>query len=83
MSVLLELLSNATSDGQATLPDHNVRLRVTASPESMRITSDLGDLVVEERALVIAPARPMSAADADADADEDADEHDDARQGAV
>jgi hypothetical protein len=49
----------------------------------MRITSDLGDLVVEERALVIGPARPMSAADADADADEDADEHDDARQGAV
>ena len=56
MSVLLELLSNATSDGQATLPDHDVRLHVTASPGSMQITSDLGDLVVEERALVIGPA---------------------------
>jgi uncharacterized protein (TIGR02677 family) len=79
MSVLLELLSNATSDGQATLPDHDVRLRVTASPESMQITSDLGDLVVEKRALVIGPASAASAADADADADE----HHDARQGAM
>ena len=79
MSVLLELLSNATSDGQATLPDHDVRLRVTASRESMQVTSDLGDLVVEGRALVIGPASATSAADPDADEGED----DGARQGVV
>jgi hypothetical protein len=45
----------------------------------MQITSDLGDLVVEKRALVIGPASAASAADADADADE----HHDARQGAM
>ena len=81
MSVLLELLSNATSDGQATLPDHDVRLRVTASRESMQITSNLGDLAVEGRALVIGPASATAAADADADADEG--EDDGARQGVV
>ena len=87
MSVLLELLSNAASAGHATLPDHNVRLRVTASSESMRITSEIGDLVVEERALVIDPARATVGGDADAffdvDADVDVDEDDDPRQGAV
>jgi anti-sigma regulatory factor (Ser/Thr protein kinase) len=69
MSVLLELLSNAISDGQAALPDHDVRLHVTSSLGSMEITSDLGELVVEGRALVIGPASATLATSADEDGD--------------
>jgi hypothetical protein len=74
MSVLLELLSNAISDGQATLPDHDVRLQVAVTSGSMQITSDFGELVIEGRSLIIGPATATLAGNAD--------EHD-ARSGAV
>jgi Protein of unknown function (DUF2397) len=67
MSVLLELLSNATSNGHATLPDHDLRLDVRATVGSMQIASDLGDLVVEKRSLVIGSAEASPAETSDED----------------
>ncbi len=55
MAVLLELLANATSAGQATLADHPVTLWAAPCEGLHVIRSDLGNLTVDCRALSISP----------------------------
>jgi len=51
MTVLLELLANATSAGHASLPDHPLALWVTPCDGILVVHSDMGDLTVHGRAL--------------------------------
>lgn len=57
MTVLLELLANAASDGQATLTDHPVTITMTPAEGTMVIRSELGDLSVDGRAVTVLSAR--------------------------
>lgn len=55
MWVLLELLANATSSGQASLPDHGLTLWVTPAPGTLVVHSEAGNLTVHGRALSLVP----------------------------
>jgi uncharacterized protein (TIGR02677 family) len=59
MTVLLELLANATSAGHASLPDHPLALWVTPSDGILVVRSDMGDMTVHGRALSL--AEPLAA----------------------
>ncbi len=53
MTVLLELLANAMSVGHASLPDHPLALWITPFDGIMAVHSDMGDLAVHGRALLL------------------------------